>query len=447
MKRTKLTISMMKKTITTALYVLLLPLIGVFFASNTLAKAPDSPPASPLVILTTFSERPLASMLKSFKQKYPDVVIKVIHRRTSSSIQLLNQSDIKDIDLVLSSSPFLMHNLTASKKIVELPVPRATPKWLHAHTLLSNQKITTIGYSGAGLIWNNDYLHKYNLLPPQSWEALLNPNYFQHLTMSTPSRSGTTQLMVESILQNYGWKKGWAMLLNIGANLTTISSRSFGVSEAVSRGMVAAGPVIDSYAINAMKKFEFLDFSYLPNVALMPTYLGVVNHPITDPNATRFLNFVLSDSTQNQLLTNGFSKHAITDDSLAQNNHFYLDQTKMKQRESVVNLLFDQAITYQLPQLNDTWLAIITASQRFKHNPLILEEIEQAKHLTFTMPISEQDAFNALPLLKNTHTSQIRNYDPNNEKIARDWQRLLEHQLQKANKIITSINKKAAGQP
>ncbi|CSI63335.1 phosphoglycerate transport regulatory protein PgtC [Vibrio cholerae] len=30
--------------------------------------------------------------------------------------------------------------------------------------------------------------------------------------MSTPARSGTTQMMVESILAKYGWQKGWEIV-------------------------------------------------------------------------------------------------------------------------------------------------------------------------------------------------------------------------------------------
>jgi ABC-type Fe3+ transport system substrate-binding protein len=53
--------------------------------------------------------------------------------------------------------------------------------------------------------------------------------YFNHLVISAPSRSGTTHLTVETILQAYGWEKGWALLLNAGGNMGSITDRSFGV--------------------------------------------------------------------------------------------------------------------------------------------------------------------------------------------------------------------------
>lgn len=66
--------------------------------------------------------------------------------------------------------------------------------------------------------------------------------------MSSPSRSDTNHLMVESLLQQKGWEEGWATLLASAGNLVTISSRSFGVADKIKSGLGVAGPVIDNYA-------------------------------------------------------------------------------------------------------------------------------------------------------------------------------------------------------
>ena len=43
---------------------------------------------------------------------------------------------------------------------------------------------------------------------PREWTDLARPEYYGHLVISAPSRSGTTHLTVEVILQAYGWEKG-----------------------------------------------------------------------------------------------------------------------------------------------------------------------------------------------------------------------------------------------
>lgn len=82
--------------------------------------------------------------------------------------------------------------------------------------------------------------------------------------MSSPSRSDTNHLMVESLLQQKGWIKGWETLLTTAGNLVTISSRSFGVADKIKSGLGVAGPVIDNYA-NLLLNDPHLAFSYFPS--------------------------------------------------------------------------------------------------------------------------------------------------------------------------------------
>ena len=42
--------------------------------------------------------------------------------------------------------------------------------------------------------------------------------YFGHVVMSSPSRSSTTHLIFESILQGKGWDAGWSLILRMAGN-------------------------------------------------------------------------------------------------------------------------------------------------------------------------------------------------------------------------------------
>lgn len=61
--------------------------------------------------------------------------------------------------------------------------------------------------------------------------------------MSSPSRSDTNHLMVESLLQQKGWVKGWETLLTSAGNLVTISSRSFGVADKIKADSALPAPL------------------------------------------------------------------------------------------------------------------------------------------------------------------------------------------------------------
>ncbi len=392
-----------------------------------------------LVILTTLSEKPLQPILDGFKQQYENVEIKVIHRRTSTSIKLLNQGYIDDIDLVISTSPFLMNKLNELNLLKAVPAQYNPPAWLVPHIMVDKNRVVAVGYSGAVILWNKDYLALHKLPQPTRWEDLAIPEFFQHITMSTPSRSGTTQMMIESILQHYGWDDGWRLLLNIGANLATISSRSFGVSESISRGIVGAGPVIDSYAIN-LSNLSFLNYSYLSNVALMPSLIGVINNSNKDKLSTLFLDYFLSDNVQSSIANNDFAKQPINDPMLAKNVRFILNKEVMTQREQLINTLFDLAITQQLPQLQDTWLSIIKAEKMYRNIPDIQQQISKAKRTLFHFPISEVEALNAHK--KTVSYEGDPRYNPDLLKIQLKWHEKFSLNVTQANQIIIDINKK-----
>src|SRR3989337_3071923 len=124
--------------------------------------------------------------------------------------------------------------------------------------------------SGYGLMWNKNYLKAHKLPAPKEWTDLTNPRYYNHLVISAPSRSGTTHLTIETILQAYGWEKGWALLLNAGGNMGSITERSFGVPEAVISGQYGIGVVIDFFGLSAIASGHPIDFAYPSLTSALP---------------------------------------------------------------------------------------------------------------------------------------------------------------------------------
>src|SRR4029078_7968242 len=89
------------------------------------------------------------------------------------------------------------------------------------------------------------------LPPPREWADLTKPVYFGDVDVSSPSRSGTTHLTVETILQGEGWNKGWSQILQIAGNSATITERSFGVPDGVNNGQYGIGLGIDFCGLSA----------------------------------------------------------------------------------------------------------------------------------------------------------------------------------------------------
>lgn len=413
--------------------------LGIALLYALLANAQEKE----LVILTTFSREPLLPLIDEFSKQYQDVDVQVVHRRAQSSVQMLSKSYIQNIDIVLSSSPYLMQHLAENGRLTTLPERFQAPEWLRPYMLPPAGQVVTIGYSGAGIVWNRDYLQTHQLPKPKQFSDLTSPVYFGHLTMSTPARSGTTQLMVESILAKYGWQEGWRLLTNIGANMATISSRSFGVSDYVAKGQFGIGPTIDSYALILERKFDHVEFAYDESFTLMPTYVGLVKQQHNDIYAKAFIDLLMSKAVQTNMDSNDFAKHGLSDNSLFNDRFTRLSVATLIQREDCMNLLFDLMISKRLPALKDTWLSLINARKHYQDNPQVLAQIKQIEQQIFSVPISEKEldaVVNQIsPLADVSDDSQQAAKTMLLTELSHLWKKQIDANQQQANEQLKSL--------
>jgi phosphoglycerate transport regulatory protein PgtC len=178
--------------------------------------------------------------------------------RTSASLeQLLDTANAENVDLVLTSSPMLLQHLQEHQKLAPFSGAPAASQRLVPESIRATS--VAVAMSGFGLLINRSALTTRHLPAPADWDDLTDPRYQGALLMSSPSRSDTNHLMVESLLQQKGWLKGWKRCWQAG-NLVTISSRSFGVADKIKSGLGVAGPVIDNYA-NLLLNDPHLAFS------------------------------------------------------------------------------------------------------------------------------------------------------------------------------------------
>lgn len=194
--------------------------------------------------------------------------------------------------------------------------------------------------------------------------------------------------MIESTLEHYGWNKGWTVINNIGANLGTLSSRSFGVSDAIASGSLGLGPTIDSYAKILMRKLDYVGFVHDTRLTLMPTYIGLVKRESQDAYLTSFVERLLSPNVQASIQENAFAKYSVLNTELLSNDHVQLNLDTISSREEGVKLLFDITITKQLPALQDAWLRVISAREKYYLDTTALHELDSIESLLFAPPVS-----------------------------------------------------------
>lgn len=299
-------------------------------------------------------------------------MIRTLNRTSASLEQLLDTANAENVDLVLTSSPMLLQHLQEHQKLAPFSGAPAASQRLVPESIRATS--VAVAMSGFGLLINRSALATRHLPAPADWDDLTDPRYQGALLMSSPSRSDTNHLMVESLLQQKGWLKGWQTLLASAGNLVTISSRSFGVADKIKSGLGVAGPVIDNYA-NLLLNDPHLAFIYFPQSAVSPTYVAVLKNSQHASEARRFIRYLLSPEGQRILADANTGKYPVTpltagNPRAAQQavlmNQPPLNYRLILKRQRLVQRMFDTAISFRLAQLKDAWRALHSAEARLK---------------------------------------------------------------------------------
>ncbi|MDD0823371.1 ABC transporter substrate-binding protein [Mannheimia sp. AT1] len=348
--------------------------------------------AKELLIATSFSPETMNYIQQEWKDIYPDQNIRLINRTVSSLERLLTQPNIENVDLVMSSSPFLFEKLQQQQYLLPLSKNlQHNDKWVPTQL---KQTTTAIAFSGYGIFYNKKLLNDRHLPMPTDWESLFHPHYFNGVLVSSPSRSGSNHIMLEMLLQQRGWKQGWEDFLTLSSNLSLISSRSFNVADKVKAGLAVAGISIDTYALNQPAHSD-VDFTYFPHSIASPTFLAIHRNSENTQEAIAFIEFLLSEKGQQMVATHNFAKYPLT--SLNQQDPLYSEQQKLLEepllnydlllaREHLVKKLFDSAITFRLAQLKEAWGIL-------KHKEEVLgKQLPNLRAELTEMPITPEQA-------------------------------------------------------
>lgn len=101
--------------------------------------------------------------------------------------------------------------------------------------------------SGFGIVYNRPLLRQFGISDPTRWEDLCDPRLRGWVALADPRQSGSVATLYDSILNNYGWERGWRTLRELCANARSFSNSSPKVPLDVSQGEAAMGVAISHY--------------------------------------------------------------------------------------------------------------------------------------------------------------------------------------------------------
>ncbi len=385
----------------------------------TLASAAAMALDGTLTIVTSYPTDTTNTFKAAFEKIYPGIKVEMLKKKTTAGIKYLQETASNNkADLFWASAPDAFEVLKGDDLLVKYDVKAGgIPEKVGAFPINDpDGYYKGFAASGYGIMWNTRYLKAKKLPVAREWAELKKPIFHGHVGMSAPSRSGTTHLTVETVLQGMGWESGWAEWKAIAGNFKTVTERSFGVPDGVNSGQFGVGIVIDFFGLSSQASGFPVEFAYPKVTTLVPANIALVKHAPNAEAGEAFIEYLLSKEGQELLLDPKIRRLPVNPATYANApadfpNPFKdktigaevkFDLALSKGRYNVVNSLFDVMITYRLDDLRAATKAIqdAEAAMAGKTNPEAASLIKQAHALINEMPVDEATAgtveFNAI---------------------------------------------------
>ena len=382
-----------------------LTLTALALAASVVAQA------GTVSVITSFPKELSDVYKKAFEAKNPGIKVEILNKSGTASIPYIRETAAgQRPDVFWSSDVVAFEVLARDKLLVKAPeaANALVPKLIGTYPINDPE-----GYyygqalSGYGMMMNTRYMAANKLPAPKEWADLTKGVYFGHVAISSPSRSGTTHLNVETILQGEGWEKGWTQLMKITGNCAAVTERSFGVPDGVNNGQFGIGIVVDFFGVAARANGFPVDFVYPTVTSGVPASIAMVAGGKNAPEAIKFMAYTLSTEGQELLFDPKVSRNPVLPYAaaglkvpanypniydVARKAKVKFDSELSEMRYPLVVSLFDQTITFRLKELQAATKAIHAADRKLaaKPNAAAAELLTQARNFAYSPLVDDK---------------------------------------------------------
>ena len=369
--------------------------------------------AGTVTVVTSFPKELTQTYKAAFEKAHPGIKLEILNKNTVQGIAYVRELPAgQRPDVFWASAPDAFEVLSGLKLLAPVGdlANKAAPAKVGAYPINApDNSYLGQALAGYGLMWNTRYMQAHKLPAPKQWADLTKPVYFGHVAMSSPSRSGTTHLTVETLLQGEGWDKGWSQLLQIAGNSAAITERSFGVPDGVNNGQFGIGLVIDFFGLAGKYSGFPVEFIYPDVTAVVPANIGLVAGGKNSEEARSFIRYALSQEGQQLLYDPKISRLPILPPEamggkapagypnpfeIAKRAKVQFNSELSEARYNLVSALFDQTITFRLKELQAATKAIHAAEAALAKHPSAKGQdlLQQARALAFTPVVDSKKA-------------------------------------------------------
>jgi len=389
--------------------------------------------AEQLRVLTSMPPGFYQPFVTAFSKRHPDVDVITLNKNTNASVDEILRGNERQFDVFWSSSPEAFELLQQNGHLATVAATGAPDVHSFAYSALGwTQKQSRAAAASAG------------------WDALLAPENAGAIAMARPSRSGSTHMVLERSLQVRGWQEGWAYLLELAGNLSTITARSFTVLDGVANGRFDIGLTIDFLAHS--RADEDLSFVYGTPVMVTTARIAVLADGKAPEQARAFVDFVVSDAGQRFLMTQEIARtphaahiraeatapyHQVLEDALTLNWLEY-DAALASERYWAVNALFDAFVFEVFEARREAWHRLRALETEEVAPSVAMHDI---RRLLTTMPIAEDAVGNEG---RATNANAFATLSERQEASLQDWRAASQALLREADSLLRVLETERA---
>lgn len=257
----------------------------------------------PVVVLTSYPEEMMTRFEEAFEQANPDYRLQIVWRQGFDALPFLRQKDQGGVDVYWAPSPGNFARLARDDSWQPLGVDlQGLPARIGGTALRDrDSRYQATEIAGYGFATNPKLLAELGVPAPADWTDLLDARLRGRIALPDPGRVGFAPVLLDIVLQAYGWERGWALWSEIAGQSRLVSRGGTLVSDEVASGRAAVGLSIDFFVASAVSNGQPVGFVYPAHGGLNPAHIAITRSARDVDGARAFVRFVLSDAGQKLL--------------------------------------------------------------------------------------------------------------------------------------------------
>ncbi len=402
------------------------------------------PLARPVVVLTSYPDTVIAKFQDEFERLFPEYRLQILWRMPFDALPYLEKPGQSGVDVYWSASPRNFATLARQGALRKLDINHSDLPMNIGHTLLSDPDYRYVAteMAGYGYAINPHALEQLGVSIPKDWTDLLDARLEKQIALPDPAQVGFAPVMVDIVLQAYGWDKGWAIWSEITGNSVLLGRGSSFVTDEVGTGHCAIGLTIDFFAASAIANGAPLKFVYPQHTGINPAQVAITTAAPNPDGARQFVEFLVSDAAQTILSDPDIRKLPVRPDAYshlpaeyfnpfkaAENGMLNYDESIGLPRLGLITALFGAMLSHEQPALASLWHRMHELEKSGKST-------DEIRKLLSTPPVTEQQAGDKTLLssfAKNTEGAH------STSEFVLSWRNLCDMRRHEADNLLSAL--------